>query len=62
LAEVITNAYEALEARAKIVVASGKDLSAIQELFIKKVNASEEYKRVLKDYVEYAGRFRHAAS
>jgi hypothetical protein len=62
LAEVITNAYEALEARAKIVVASGKDLSAIQELFIKKVNASEEYKRVLKDYVEYADRFRHAAS
>jgi hypothetical protein len=62
LGDVVTDAYEALEAMAKIVVQSDRDLSAIRELFIKKVNASEEYRQLLKDYLEYVGRFRHAAS
>ncbi len=59
-ADVITDMYEALEATAKIVTGSKKDLSGLQELFIKKVEASDGYKRMLREYVRYAGDFRHA--
>jgi hypothetical protein len=53
--------YEALEALAKIVTGRpDKDLSANRELFIKKVKASDEYKQLLKDYIDYANKFRHA--
>jgi hypothetical protein len=63
LADVVTDMYESLEAMAKIVTARpDKDLSANRELFVHKVEASDEYKPILKDYVEYACRFRHAAS
>jgi ABC-type transporter Mla subunit MlaD len=47
--------YEALEAQAKAVTGrTDKDLSANRGLFIKAVQASEPYKELLKNYVEYA--------
>ncbi len=61
LADVVTDMYEALEAMAKTVTGRDKDLSANSELFIKQVKASEDYKTILKQYVAYANKFRHAA-
>ena len=52
--------YEALEALAKIVTGRGRDLSGNAELFIKKLRASQGYKKILKDYISYANEFRHA--
>jgi len=62
LSDVITDMYEALEALAKIVTSRDKDLSANQESFISRVKASENYKALLKNYINYANDFRHAAS
>lgn len=45
---------------AKVVLGRDKDLSA-RELFINKLNPSGYYKGMLKDYIEYANEFRHAA-
>ena len=62
LNDVVTDMYESLEALAKIVTGkSEKDLSANAELFLAKVNASDNYKKLLKDYIEYANLFRHAS-
>jgi len=52
--------YEAIEALAKIQTRRDVDLSANRELFVKSVRASDQYKTLLKDYIEYANRFRHA--
>jgi hypothetical protein len=61
LTDVITDMYEALEALAKIVTGRpGKDLSAIREAFVKKLRASDHYKKLLKEYIAYANEFRHA--
>lgn len=61
LPDVIKNVYEALEALSKIVTERyNKDLSANAELFIKKIDASEAYKRILKEYIDYANKIRHA--
>ena len=59
--DVVTDLYEALEALAKIVTGRDRDLSANAEAFISKVKASDAYKVLLKDYIEYANTFRHAA-
>jgi hypothetical protein len=60
-ADVVTDMYEALEALAKIVTnRTTSDLSANQEAFIAKVEASTQYKKLLRQYVEYANDFRHA--
>lgn len=60
--DVITDMYEALEALAKIVSGrEAKDLSSNQEAFISKVAASDAYKKLLRQYIEYANNFRHAA-
>jgi len=61
LKDVITDMYESLEAVAKLLTGRDSDLSGNAELFIKKVKASDEYKMILKNYVDYANRFRHAA-
>ena len=37
-----------------------KELSANRELLLKEIKASSEYKIILKDYVDYACKFRHA--
>jgi hypothetical protein len=59
---VITDMYESVEALAKAITArKGRDLSSNRELFLKAVNASEGYKKILKAYIEYANEFRHAA-
>ena len=59
-ADVIRDMYEALEALAKIVTGRPKrDLSANAELFIKEIDATEPYKRLLKKYIAYANAFRH---
>lgn len=60
LSDVITDSYEAIEALAKIINDNDNDLSANSELFIKNVKASIEYKKILKDYIDYANKFRHA--
>lgn len=62
LADVMTDAYEELEAIAKVVTGKDADLSGNREAFIEKVKASDKYKRPLKEYVDYGCRFRHAPS
>jgi hypothetical protein len=54
--------YESLEALAGIITnRPKKDLSANRELFISKVKASDEYKKILSEYINYSNEFRHAA-
>jgi len=60
LVNATTNVYEALEALAKIVCGNDRDLSGNRQLFIAKINTPEFYKKVLKEYIEYACEFRHA--
>ncbi len=61
LQDVVTDLYEALEALAKIVTGRGdKDLSANMEPFIKAVQGSEAYKPILKEYIAYGNKIRHA--
>lgn len=62
LSDVMTDMYEALEALAKIVTGRDAGLPAIKEQFIKAVKVSDQYKRILSEYVEYAQIFRHAPS
>jgi hypothetical protein len=58
LADVVTDMYESLEALAKIFTGRpDKDLSANWEMFLAKVKASDEYKHLLKDYIDYANSF-----
>jgi len=61
LSDVVTDAYEALEAMAQVTTGRESDLSANRELFVKTVKASEEYKVLLQEYISYANAFRHAA-
>ncbi len=62
LSDVVTDMYEALEALSKIITKRPqKDLSANRELFISKVKASNEYKKILMEYISYANEFRHAS-
>jgi hypothetical protein len=60
LPDVITDMYEALEALSKVVTGRNKELSGNAELFIRKINASQHYKPILKKYITYACEFRHA--
>lgn len=60
LADVVTDMYEAVEALARIVTGKNKDLSGNQQSFIKAIRGSEDYKRLLKDYISYANQYRHA--
>ncbi|MBD3276311.1 MAG: hypothetical protein GF372_13425 [Candidatus Marinimicrobia bacterium] len=62
LSDVITDLYESLEAMAKIVTNRDKDLSANRQKFISEIKASDEYKRILREYIAYANNFRHAAN
>lgn len=59
--DVVTDLYEALEALAKIVTGRGdKDLSGNAELFIKAVQVADTYKPILKAYIDYGNKIRHA--
>jgi len=61
-ADVITDMYESLEALAKLACQNDKDLSANRELFLSRIKATEEYKAILKEYINYANKFRHGTS
>ncbi len=65
LADVITDMYEAVEAMARVIIGNNRELSRNQELFIKEIEVSKAYKQLLRpllrEYVEYGGRYRHAA-
>lgn len=61
LPDVVTDMYESLEALAKIVNNNDKDLSANREALVANLKLAEPYKRMLKEYIEYANDFaRHA--
>ncbi len=60
LTDTITDMHEALEALAKRVTGKDKDLSGNAELFISKLDVSQEYKDMLKAYILYANGLRHA--
>ncbi len=62
LQDVITDVYEALEGLAKIVTGRDRDLSGNRESFISATKASDAYKVLMKNYIDYANRFRHAES
>ncbi len=62
LSDVITDCYEGLEALSKIITKRPKkDLSANRELFLTKIKASNAYKKILSEYINYANEFRHAS-
>ena len=61
LSDVVADMYEALEALAKIVCGNDKDLSANREALVSKLNLSENYKQIMKQFIEYANELhRHA--
>ncbi len=61
LTDVLTDMHEALEAIAKLVCQNEKELSANREAFISSLGLADPYKRMLKEYIEYANKFgRHA--
>ncbi len=61
LEDTVTDIYEAVEALAKVVTGKQKDLSGNAELFISNLKLGDYYKKMLKDYVDYANCYRHAA-
>lgn len=61
LSDVVADMYEALEALAKIVCGNDKDLSANREALVSKLNLSDNYKQIMKQFIEYANDLhRHA--
>lgn len=62
LSDVVTNMHKSLEALAQNVNTNDKDLSANREAFVANLKLSEAYKRMLKEYIQYANDFAcHAA-
>lgn len=59
LEDAVTNAYNALEAMAKVVVDPNALFPANRERFIDKLGISKEYKRIAKEMTDYAHKFRH---
>ena len=61
LPDVLRDMYDALEALAKIICDNDRDLSANREKFVSGLKLADSYKRMLKEYIEYANDFaRHA--
>ncbi len=60
LGDTVTDVYEAVEALARIVTGNNKELSGNAELFINKLKLSDYYKKMLKDYIDFACDYRHA--
>ena len=59
--DTVTDVYEAVEALAKRITGKDTDLSANAQLFISKLKLSGYYKKMLKDYIDYANEYsRHA--
>ena len=61
LSDVIKDAYEALEALAKIVLNNNQDLSKNREKFVSEIKGKAFHKKVLKEYVNYGCDYRHAS-
>ena len=61
LTDVITDAYEALEAVSRLVTGQSRDLSANREKMIKALKAPAELSMLLQTYISFAQNFRHAA-
>lgn len=59
--DVVTDAYEALEALAKVITGRDKDLSANREIFLSKLGHSG-LRGLLGEYIDYAHKNRHAVS
>jgi hypothetical protein len=62
LSDAITDAYEAIEALAKIVLANDRDLSANQEKLLSLLDVSKEFRDLLHEYIAFANNFRHAST
>lgn len=62
LKDVVTDICEALEAFARVVCNNkkDKDLSTNEAEFILRLNLNDHYKSMLKSYIAYANKFRHA--
>ena len=61
LSDVIKDAYEALEALAKIILDNDQDLSKNREKFVSEIKGKEFHKEILRQYVKYGCKYRHAA-
>lgn len=61
LGDTVTDIYEAVEALAKVITDRDKDLSSNAELFISKLGLGDYFRKMLKDYINYANDCRHAA-
>jgi len=60
LQDVVTDLYEALEAFARIVCQKPKRrLGQLVDIFINELNLNQSYKKILKEYIDYACKFRH---
>jgi hypothetical protein len=59
--DVITDMYEAVEALAKIITGRDRDLSANREKFGSEIELPQNYKQMLKEYVDFGCKYRHAA-
>lgn len=59
--DVVTDMYESLEALAKIVTNGDRELAANRERFASKIQMPEHYNRMLKEYIDFGCKYRHAA-
>jgi len=60
LKSAVASMYEAVEATAKLLTKSDKDLSALKQRLAKALGLPKELRQVLDSYVEYGCKFRHA--
>lgn len=60
LPSVIVSMYESVEALAKVITGRpGKDLSANAEFFLSRMNVNNEFRLLMRSYIELANAFRH---
>ena len=59
--DVVTDMYESLEALAKIVTKSDRELAGNREKFASEIELPKEYNQMLKEYVDFGCKYRHAA-
>jgi len=60
LKSAVGSMYEAVEAMAKLLTRSDKDLSALKDRVAEALDLPKELRRILDSYVEYGCRFRHS--
>ena len=62
LSDAVTDAYDALEAMAKIVCDNNRSFDGNREQFINRIGASDAFRRIAREIASYAHAFRHGAS